>query len=127
MKAINEGLVKLNKHYQQMISDYAVKVFNEKVIPVCLENGLSYCTMNGFPQFYNKDGLRQPMPKKLYRIFEDCHTKEGEPLHFYFVEDFNPFDQNFSKLDIDNHINKGKNVTINEAILSCWQALHGIG
>lgn len=46
MKAINEGLVKLNKHYQQMISDYAVKVFNEKVIPVCLENGLSYCTMN---------------------------------------------------------------------------------
>ena len=124
MKAINEGLVKLNKHYQQMISDYAVKVFNEKVIPVCLENGLSYCTMNGFPQFYNKDGIRQPMPKKLYRIFEDCHTKEGEPLHFYFVEDFNPFDQNFSKLDIDNHRNKVKNVTTNEAILSCWQALH---
>lgn len=127
MKAINDELAKLNKQYQQMISDYTMKIFNEKIIPVCLEEGLSYCTMNGFPQFYNKDGIRQPMPKKLYRIFEDCHTKEGDPLHFYFVEDFNPFDQNFSKLDIDNHKNKYKDITIDESILSCWQALHGIG
>lgn len=127
MKSINNELEKLNKQYQEMLADYALKVFNEKVIPVCLENGLSYCTMNGFPQFYDKTGKRQPMPKKLYRIFEDCHTKEGDPLHFYFIEDFNPFNQNFSKLDIDNHKNKHKDITINESILSCWQALHGIG
>lgn len=124
MKSINNALSKLHKEYEERILDYARKIFKEKVVPVCLEKGLSYCTMNGFPQFYNKDGVRQPIPKKLHSIFENCHTKDGYVLHFYFVEDFDPFDQNFSQLDIDSHKNKYKNTTINESILSCWQTLH---
>lgn len=125
MKSINDNLSILNVEYQKKIESYALKVFNETVVPVCLEKGLSYCTMNGFPQFYDKTGKRQPLPEQLYPLFEDCHTKEGDPLHFYFVKDFNPFDQDFSKLDIAHHKNKYKGVTINESILSCWQALHG--
>lgn len=127
MKSINTKLEKIAKQYEDTIKAYATTIFNDKVIPICLEKGLSYCTMNGFPQFYDKEGNRVEMPKKLYSIFEGCYTKEGDPLHFYFVDDFNPFNQNFSKLDIDNSRKKYENMTVNESILSCWQTLHMVG
>lgn len=92
MKNANETLAELGKQYEQMITSYAMQLFHDKIVPVCVNRELSF-NVSGclVPEFRDKNGKEVEIPDELLSLFEGCTTSEGDPLHYYFIEDFNPF------------------------------------
>jgi hypothetical protein len=97
-KQIEKHLENLYDTYRDMLQEYANEVMKNKIIPHLHEKELSFCMMNGWPQVYNKQGERQPLPKIIENLCDVCDPN-CDPIKYYF-NDYNPFAQNFSELDI---------------------------
>ncbi len=93
-----------NKHAKQIeavrqaaLDGLALALFDKSVKPTLLKLNLGYCTMNGWPKFYDIHGKQKPMPKRLYRYFEELDI-DGPA--FWRFPDYNPHKQDFSSNDI---------------------------
>lgn len=103
-KQIEIGMKKLHDQYRDMLQKYADEIMEKKIIPYLNDKQLSFCMMNGWPQVYDVNGDRKPLPKVLENLMEVCDP-EGDKIAYYF-NDYNPFKQNFSDLDIADHRKK---------------------
>ena len=114
----NRQIKKLENTIENTLDEIASELFFNRVLPVLKENGLSFASMNGFPKFFKDDKI-VAMPRKLYHVFDNYDDLNGNPIYWRFP-DYNPKASNFSQIEIDSF--RAKEISTNEAILSCMMA-----
>ena len=119
---IKKELEKLHDQYLEGINKLAQKVMNDKLKPYLTEKGLALVCMNGFLQCWDCSDNPQELPKVVQNLL-DINAPCGHPF-IYELPDFNPFNQNFSDLDIKAFNKSVKNKSFDESVLSCWQTAH---
>lgn len=121
-KEIEKHLEKIHLQYEEQLYEFGALIMKEKIIPILEREQKSFVMMNGFPACYLKDGTPTSLPIALKNLMH-VHDVEGWPLSNY-LDDYNPFDQDFSALDEEKFQKRIKGMTTNQAALQCMMAFN---
>lgn len=110
--------------YEDMLDALAAELLVSRIKPVCDAQGLTFCNMNGFPQFYRADGNRANTPASLCLVLEAVDP-EGNPWHWR-MPDYNPNQLDVSACDIKHHRKRAETDTRTAVgVAMCCGALLG--
>lgn len=124
-KDIEKRLQKLHDQYLEGVENLAQEVMDHRLSEYLTRKGLSFCVMNGFAECYDKNGDPQELPVVVYNLY-NVRDPEGN-LFMYSLPDFNPFEQDFSDLNIQAFNKRMDGITEQEAVLSCFQTFNLTG
>lgn len=119
---VKSKLDSLLKSYMYELEKLADKMVEDRIIPYCKKNNLSFTMMNGFMRLVDKDDQYVELPQFMVNMY-DIYDDMGNLLVHQISIEYKHKSTDFNQVDIDNWKKRNSKKTLNESILGAMMAM----